>query len=212
LHASGSLCGFEYATDDPLLCFVTTKPNNEARGTRPLQFGRGLNIPGSYPVPLRSQQAFLARVNAYAALTYPLVGPYTEAAMGRSVRVDANANSFTSFILQTQARPFNQSLNDPFYAHFVSSVSSPSLSQGSLLLGIAQYVQQWDTIMSLLTQPPDPWERILSHMCYVEHRRRNPLMHSASVREALTDPSHPWNALLRRRWQGVDLTSRAMLS
>jgi len=212
LHASGSLCGFEYATDDPLLCFVTTKAHNEARGTRPLQFGRGLNVPGTYAVPLRSQQAFLARVNAYAALTYPLVGPYSEATMGRSTRVDANANSFTSLMLQTQARPYKQLPNDPCYTRVVPSISSMPLPHDPLLLGIAQYAQQWDALMTLLAQDPDPWERILSHMCYVEHRRRNPLMHSARVREALTTPSHPWNALLRRRWQGVDLTSRAMLS
>jgi len=225
LHATSSLCGFEYATDDPLLCFMTTKSNNEARGARPLQFGRGLNVPGTYAVPLRSQQAFLARVNAYAALTYPLLGPYSEATMGRSTTVGANvganmgakADYFTQSILHTETNPYDCS-----YTPVLPSVTSrspindlgpqtPQSAHAPLLLGIVQYAQQWDALMILLAHPPDPWERILSHMCYVQHRRRNPLMHSPRARQALTTPSHPWNALLRRRWDGLDLTSRAML-
>jgi len=202
LHATGSLCGFEYATDDPLLCYVTTKNANEERATRPLQFGRGANVPGSFAVPLRSQQAFLAKVVAYAALTYPLVGPHSEAAMGHQ--------SFDRYHESNGSEP-GRNGDDPTLVAVYKELMVSKFGALGGLLGVPQYAMQWDALMRLIVQQPEPWERLLSHMCYAKHQRRNPLMHSEAVRRAVTLPTHPWNRLLRRRLRGDDFTSRAML-
>jgi len=211
LHATGSLCGFEYATDDPLLCYVTTKNANEERATRPLQFGRGANIPGSFAVPLRSQQAFLAKVVAYAALTYPLVGPNSEAAMGQQ-----SLDKYHEYHQYHQYHEYNGSGpgrkgDDPTLVAVYKELTGSKFGALGGPLGVPQYAMQWDALMRLIVQQPEPWERLLSHMCYAKHQRRNPLMHSEAVRRAVTLPTHPWNRLLRRRLRGDDFTSRAML-
>lgn len=78
-------------------------------------------------------------------------------------------------------------------------------------MGMPHYSAQIDTIMELLSQPPDPVDVERSFMEFAFFGWCNPLTLSTKVRTLVKTPGHPLHQLLKSRLNGTDRGSNEVL-